>query len=556
MSNMRKRLGTPGMALVVMTAGCAVLFALVLPSLPGAGAAAQDEDKDKKDFFEKKAEEKKIDVPDKGPTKKKTSAKKAGPAVAVPTPTPRMQFKIDPRTAPGDLLPTPPEYAQRSGPVLADDLALVPEIAYQMPIAKNLPTAKIREMTAHALAKINHVNAKKADAFMQVLLEERADLAGLPMAMGDACRMTGERSRQFNLALTTLRRFMSQQPGAMGDSQAIGFGQRGTIQPMIGRKVVTSPALASANRDAAENFWQQYQTACLQEDNASARFDQTQQENALLARIAALMQVLAPESAAMREGLVKYLATIGHPEATRALARLAIHSADDDVHRAAIAALKVRRERDYTDVLVQGLRYPWPATAKRAADALVKLERSDLVPQLVAILEEADPRLPVVKTIDDKQVPVVRELVRINHHRNCLLCHAPGNTSNVSTDVVTAGIPVPGEPLPSLPQGYENTTPDNLVRVDVTYLRQDFSVRQPVADAHPWPELQRFDFLIRTRQVTEAEAQEYRAKLTPTEPGVLSPYHRVVLVALRELTGKDTEPNAPAWRRLLKLEKN
>ncbi|HEY1188975.1 MAG TPA: hypothetical protein VGE74_15075, partial [Gemmata sp.] len=93
------------------------------------------------------------------------------------------------------------------------------------------------------------------------------------------------------------------------------------------------------------------------------------------------------------------------------------------------------------------------------------------------------------------------------------------------------------------------------IRIDVTYLRQDFSVKLAVADAHPWPELQRFDFLVRERQVTEEEAATFRDKLTPKEPGVLSPYHRAALAALRELTGKDTAPTAAAWRKLLSISK-
>jgi hypothetical protein len=221
------------------------------------------------------------------------------------------------------------------------------------------------------------------------------------------------------------------------------------------------------------------------------------------------------------------------------------------VRGAAVEALKVRRERDYTDVLLQGLRYPWPDVAKRAADAMVKLERTDLVPQLVALLEDPDPRAPIIKEADNKKVIEARELVRINHHRNCLLCHAPGNTGAVAPDTLTAGVPVPSDPLPSPGQGYQNSLPDLLVRIDVTYLRQDFSMFQPVADANPWPEMQRFDFLVRTRTLTEKEAEAYRDKLS--ESGQLSPYHRAALAALRELTGQDTEPTPEAWRKLLKL---
>ena len=38
-------------------------------------------------------------------------------------------------------------------------------------------------------------------------------------------------------------------------------------------------------------------------------------------------------------------------------------------------ALKVRREKDYTEILLRGLRYPLPAVAKRATEAMAKLEQ-------------------------------------------------------------------------------------------------------------------------------------------------------------------------------------
>ena len=75
----------------------------------------------------------------------------------------------------------------------------------------------------------------------------------------------------------------------------------------------------------------------------------------------------------------------------------------------------------------------------------------------------------------------------------------------------------------------------------------------PVSDSHPWPELQRFDFLVRERKLTAEEAVAYRENLIPKEVGVLSPYHRAALAALRELTGKDAAPTAEAWRKLLAL---
>src|SRR5205823_12638656 len=41
---------------------------------------------------------------------------------------------------------------------------------------------------------------------------ERADLSGLPFAMGDSCRTKGERSRQFTLAVATVRQAQAPVP--------------------------------------------------------------------------------------------------------------------------------------------------------------------------------------------------------------------------------------------------------------------------------------------------------------------------------------------------------
>src|SRR5262249_8277546 len=160
---------------------------------------------------------------------------------------------------------------------------------------------------------------------------------------------------------------------------------------------------------------------------------------------------------------------------------------------------------------------------------------------------------------------------RINHHKNCMLCHAPGSLDNeagsfqppVSKDIedkkqptkvvkeVTtpdgkqqviemvdvlvrtevglqpAQVPVPGQPLPTPSQGYGfNPHPDLLVRIDVTYLRQDFSMLQPVLDANHWPGMQRFDFLVRTRKMSKEEVEEFATKLEPRS-GEPNPYQRL-----------------------------
>jgi hypothetical protein len=171
------------------------------------------------------------------------------------------------------------------------------------------------------------------------------------------------------------------------------------------------------------------------------------------------------------------------------------------------------------------------------------------------------PRAPAETTVNGKKAMATRELVRLNHHRSCLLCHPPANTSDVvqnsegdSADILTAPVPSPGLPLRSPSRGYDrfNMPPEIFVRVDVTYLRQDFSLLQPVNDADARPEMQRFDFLVRTRPVTAAEVTAYQDWLRQQGPGYLAPHQRSAITALRALTGRDApEPTAKAWRLVL-----
>ncbi|HTU19268.1 MAG TPA: hypothetical protein VMG10_14505 [Gemmataceae bacterium] len=530
---------------------------------------------------EKKADEKK--APDKAIDLSKLKEEKR--TFVAPRNVSAFQLKIDLSTPLKDLLP-PPKSEHMAEPFRGNDLSRIPEVQFEAPQSSDNPEAL--KHIVHQIAKINHLNDAKTDGFIEALRSERPDLTGLPFAMGVACHTKGESSRQFARAVATVRRALqsgeSVKAAIVRDAQMMKEARvkahmeqqqaelaqlkrqmatekadklkdkerQATMAPSGSTKRVPFPPIAQADLPRPETFWDQYQTLCSQEDKGPQQTNRKQQELVILARIAALTQILLP-MAQMHPGLVKYLSTISHVEATRALARLAIFSQDEDARKAAVQALQVRRERDYTEILVNGLRYPWPAVARRASEAIVRLERHDLLPQLLDVLEQPDPRAPVMQQVKEKRVPVVREMVRINHHRSCLLCHAPGNTGKVSGDTVTAEVPVPGQPLNSPSGPYNTSRQDILVRVDVTYLRQDFSVLQAVADANPWPEMQRFDFLVRTSVLSEDEAAAYRDKLKPREPGEFSPYQRAALAALRELTGRDTEPTPEAWRKLLKL---
>jgi len=121
---------------------------------------------------------------------------------------------------------------------------------------------------------------------------------------------------------------------------------------------------------------------------------------------------------------------------------------------------------------------------------MLKLGRNDLVSSLIDVLERPDPRAPQSREMDGKKVTVVRELVRVNHHHNCLLCHAPATetrekspaSETAKLEGLTAQIPVPSE---SMVAYYRPSSPDILVRFDVTYLRQDFSLKLPLPTPIP-----------------------------------------------------------------------
>lgn len=446
----------------------------------------------------------------------------AGGPMSLPPPQmpPRFIFKkIDPNTPLSELVPAAPKTPAKLPPWDNEDLAKVPELAFADPIAKDLDKMKAMERTAHVLAKIDYLNRKKADGFLLALIDQRGDLRGLPFLMGEECRTR----------------------------DATAFRQMADI---VNRALVECKANPIGG---ADQLWASM-------SNISGQIQRGDKNNAgkdhvNRAMVAALTQIMMPEDEHYRVGVANFLGTVPHSDATKALARLAIFSPEEEVRAAAIERLKTRREKDYTDILMSGFTYPLPAVSKRAAEALVKLERKDLLENLVRVLEAPDPRLPAKV----KDQTVVRELVKINHHRNCVLCHAPGNTENMPDGILTVAVPLPGEPLPKPSQGgYQSTpppSPDIVVRIDMTYLRQDFSKMMPVANPEPWPEMQRFDFLVRTRTLTAAEAQAYEPCCEEEEPGRLSPYHRSALFALRELTGRDTEPTAAAWRKLLKLPK-
>jgi hypothetical protein len=333
------------------------------------------------------------------------------------------------------------------------------------------------------------------------LLAKRDDLDGLPFRMGNDCQLGKEPT-------DNLKRFST-----------------------VVRQLVSEPARTANPEEFADTVRKRLRKA----DGQKITFAET--------AIPTLMQMLTPEDRPLRRVLVQHLGDLEHRSASEALAKLAIFDLSDLTRAEALQMLRDRPREEFRQVLLDGLRYPWAPVADHAAEALAVLKDKGAVPALKKLADLPDPKAPYWEPAQRRYV--VRELVRVNHLSNCLMCHAP---SLAGTDTLRARTPTPGQPLPPPIEYYSSQPSDSpFVRADVTYLRQDFSVAQPVARHGPWPEHQRFDFLVRTRPVTrplndwerqQLENQVRKGILRSNifdKPAANYPQRDAVLFALKEL---------------------
>jgi phage FluMu protein Com len=288
-------------------------------------------------------------------------------------------------------------------------------------------------------------------------LKERPDLAGLPLRKGDDSRLDAASAERLQGASLALRSLLFEASGG-------------------GAEVDTEKLRSLLDADGApRDKWVQPEA------------------------VPVLQQLLMGASAPLRNVLVERLARIDGPRASAALARTALYDLHLGVREKALAALAKRPSREYQQVLRDGFSYPWPAVAGHAAEALVALGLP-----LGEERDRASPTAPSRKPGKDEWY--VREVVRINHLRNCLLCHAP---SLKESEKLRGFVPPADRPPPSpfTREYYVSRRPGSFVRADVTYLQQDFSISLPVENPGPWPAMQRYDFLVRERLATPAEVQ-------------------------------------------------
>jgi len=254
--------------------------------------------------------------------------------------------------------------------------------------------------------------------------------------------------------------------------------------------------------------------------------------------IPTITQMMQAENTPIRLLMVDMLSQMKGKQASIALAQRAVFDLSPGVREKAIKALAERPSKEYAPVLAYGIRYPWAAAADHAAEAIVALELNETVPELVKLLKEPNPNLPVKQ---DNNNYTITEVVRVNHLCNCMLCHAPSLSND---DLVRGRVPMPGEDPPPL---YYAERTGIFVRADLTYLRQDFSVVQPVANAGKWPGNQRYDYVLRTRPLTKQEITTYQKLEKDGKIPKEYPQQGSIVFALKELTKQDYGTTYEQW---------
>jgi hypothetical protein len=374
------------------------------------------------------------------------------------------------------------------------------EIQLEDPFGKSVA----RELVVHATVHRAELPPPPPPVF------SRSDLAGLPMRMGLDCHLGKESAEALQFLSRKLRSHMSE-----------------AARPVPGRGAPDDPR---ANADTLRS-------------RLKADGDGTW---VAPEAVPTLLQMLQSEDRPMRLLLVEMLSRIKCREATRAIARRATFDVANDVREAAVNALRDRPVEDVREALLEGLRYPWPAAAEFAAEAFVNLREKSHVPALAKLLDAPDPAAPYSVKKGSESQSYIREIVRVNHLRNCMMCHSPALSQD---DLVRAPVPNPNQPLPpAFSPAYYQAPPSpgrQFVRADITYLKQDFAVPQAVASPGVWPSHQRYDYFVRERPMLAVD-KPAKAKGRSSYP-----QKEAVLFALRELTGEDHGDTTADWQTYL-----
>ena len=366
-------------------------------------------------------------------------------------------------------------------------------------IAKASPADKPK-LTEKILAQVDRTDLESKKYF----LSRDIDSQGLPLVMGDECRSSRDDAVAIDWVSSTLGSAVNQ------------------FDPSLG------------SRDPSNNDAFRIRELKKQLKNATDASVNPQ-------HLKTADQILQIDHPRMRLELIEALEKSETDTALKLLAKRAKFDFVPEVRLAATTTLARFPRDQYREELLAGLKYPWHVIAQHSAEALVRLDDQEAIPELVAMLDLPHPNTPVQV---DKNKFVKLELVAINHMRNCLLCHAPAGSSH---DIATGVIPSWDRPLPK--QYYKSENPHSTsVRADVTYLEQDFSVVQPVLNHGLWPQDQRFDYVVQQRPLKRIKANQL-SKQFADAPNL---NREAIVFALQKLTDENPKDNSSkSWKAIL-----
>jgi hypothetical protein len=348
-----------------------------------------------------------------------------------------------------------------------------------------------------------------------VVIRDREDLAGLPFRIGSDAILVREKAEVLEGFSLHLRK-------AIQDS---------TSKNNHDKTTATQPDIESLHKHLNSRIKVNIQKR-LEKQFVSAD------------AVSCIQQILQTEKPGLRRMACELLNEIDVPEATEALVSWAVFDIDAGNRAAAVDALRKRDRNQVSQLLVRFIRYPWPRAVEHAAEALVALNFREAIPQLVAAYNQLDPDAPFRVDLPDQPADTYRrEIVRVNHLRNCLMCHAP---SLAISDLVRGAVPDPRQPLqPSSTPAYY--IGERVIKADTTYLRQDFSVFQPVENHGPWPKNQRYDYFVALTRLNSQPIQPAATASTlgSTSPAEkVSPYREAIRFAIAELSQRDPDNDA------------
>lgn len=253
-----------------------------------------------------------------------------------------------------------------------------------------------------------HGRAAHPHGFLAGILERQPELATLPWRKGAEAILERDQAEALDVLSVQLRNLIR------------SFSQRRkSVLPPENRLVIRAPLLLGALTTGLitdERARRDYGSDSISLKNLFRSWQQP-------ASVPTLNQILMAEDAPARAVLIDLLAKIEGPAATEALAQRAMFDLSPELRQLAVSALRARPVEEARAALLRGFQHPWLPVNYHAAEALIALQDHDAIPELEAMLGQPDPRHPV--RIEGTSQFAVREVVKINHTANCVLCHAP-----------------------------------------------------------------------------------------------------------------------------------